>query len=127
MSLTVVDVLALPGLDSTAMSDDTPTPMMAQYLAIRAANPRAIYASISGYGQSGPRANDAGHDINYQAIGGLLGQYGGRRQQQGQQQRAQSNVHATILPQLPGPVRPPQRPWPRSPPVRPASRGRYRR
>lgn len=37
-------------------------------------NPRLICCSISGYGQSGPRAGEAGHDINYQAIGGLLGQ-----------------------------------------------------
>ncbi len=37
-------------------------------------NPRLVYCSISGYGQSGPRAQEAGHDINYQAIGGLLGQ-----------------------------------------------------
>ncbi len=37
-------------------------------------NPRLIYCSISGYGQTGPRAQEAGHDINYQAIGGLLGQ-----------------------------------------------------
>lgn len=44
------------------------------YAALRALNPRLIYCSISGYGQSGPRAQEAGHDINYQAIGGLLGQ-----------------------------------------------------
>jgi len=37
-------------------------------------NPRLIYCSVSGYGQCGPRAGEAGHDINYQAIGGLLGQ-----------------------------------------------------
>lgn len=42
--------------------------------AMRAVNPRLIYCSISGYGQEGPRAFEAGHDINYQAIGGLLGQ-----------------------------------------------------
>ncbi|MFN3671889.1 MAG: CaiB/BaiF CoA transferase family protein [Bosea sp. (in: a-proteobacteria)] len=42
--------------------------------ALRALNPRLIYCSISGYGQTGPRAQEAGHDINYQAIGGLLGQ-----------------------------------------------------
>ena len=41
--------------------------------AMRAINPRLIYCSISGYGQEGPRALEAGHDINYQAIGGLLG------------------------------------------------------
>ncbi len=28
-------------------------------------NPTLIYCSISGYGQSGPRADEAGHDINY--------------------------------------------------------------
>lgn len=35
-------------------------------------NPRLIYCSISGYGQTGPRAQEAGHDINYQAVTGLL-------------------------------------------------------
>ncbi|WP_439498383.1 CaiB/BaiF CoA transferase family protein [Bosea sp. (in: a-proteobacteria)] len=44
------------------------------YEALRELNPRLIYCSISGYGQFGPRAQEAGHDINYQAIGGLLGQ-----------------------------------------------------
>ncbi len=40
------------------------------YEALSAINPRLIYCSISGYGQFGPRAQEAGHDINYQAIGG---------------------------------------------------------
>lgn len=44
------------------------------YEALKALNPRLVYCSISGYGQDGPRASEAGHDINYQAIGGLLGQ-----------------------------------------------------
>ncbi|MCA0419516.1 MAG: CoA transferase [Proteobacteria bacterium] len=44
------------------------------YEALKALNPRLIYCSISGYGQHGPRAQEAGHDINYQALGGLLGQ-----------------------------------------------------
>ncbi len=44
------------------------------YEALAALNPRLIYCSISGYGQDGPRAQEAGHDINYQALGGLLGQ-----------------------------------------------------
>lgn len=35
-------------------------------------NPRLIYCSISGYGQSGPRAGEAGHDINYIGNSGLL-------------------------------------------------------
>ncbi|TAJ31037.1 CaiB/BaiF CoA-transferase family protein [Bosea sp. (in: a-proteobacteria)] len=44
------------------------------YEALAALNPRLVYCSISGYGQDGPRAQEAGHDINYQALGGLLGQ-----------------------------------------------------
>ena len=40
--------------------------------AVRAINPRLIYCSISGYGQSGPRATEAGHDLNYIAATGLL-------------------------------------------------------
>jgi len=42
------------------------------YEAVRRINPRLIYCSISGYGQDGPRALEAGHDINYQAVSGLL-------------------------------------------------------
>jgi alpha-methylacyl-CoA racemase len=37
-----------------------------------AINPRIIYCAISGYGQNGPRANEAGHDINYIGATGLL-------------------------------------------------------
>ncbi|MEY2993391.1 MAG: hypothetical protein RL357_326 [Pseudomonadota bacterium] len=36
--------------------------------------PRLIYCAISGYGQQGPEAKLAGHDINYQASSGLLAQ-----------------------------------------------------
>jgi alpha-methylacyl-CoA racemase len=43
------------------------------YEAVRAINPRLIYCSISGYGQTGPRASEAGHDLNYIASTGLLG------------------------------------------------------
>src|SRR5215218_1618782 len=42
------------------------------YEAVKRINPRVIYCSISGYGQAGPRAQDAGHDLNYQAVTGLL-------------------------------------------------------
>ena len=35
-------------------------------------NPKLIYCSISGYGQNGPRGQEAGHDINYIGNTGLL-------------------------------------------------------
>lgn len=37
-----------------------------------AANPQAIYARMTGYGQHGPLAGEAGHDINYIALAGIL-------------------------------------------------------
>jgi alpha-methylacyl-CoA racemase len=40
----------------------------------RTLNPSLIYCSITGYGQTGPSADKAGHDINYQAISGVLAQ-----------------------------------------------------
>ncbi len=42
------------------------------YETLHALNPRLIFCSISGYGQSGPRAGEAGHDINYIGNTGLL-------------------------------------------------------
>ena len=40
----------------------------------RAINPALIYCSITGYGQEGPLSQKAGHDINYQCMGGIVGQ-----------------------------------------------------
>ncbi len=40
---------------------------------LRAQNPRLVYCSLTGYGQDGPLAARAGHDIDYIALGGLLG------------------------------------------------------
>ena len=42
------------------------------YDAMRAQNPRIIYCAITGYGQSGPRRDQAGHDLNYIGDTGLL-------------------------------------------------------
>jgi crotonobetainyl-CoA:carnitine CoA-transferase CaiB-like acyl-CoA transferase len=36
-------------------------------------NPRLIYATLSGFGQSGPYRDRAGHDLNYLALAGILG------------------------------------------------------
>ena len=42
------------------------------YDALKARNPRLIYCSITGYGASGPKAQVAGHDLNYMGDSGLL-------------------------------------------------------
>jgi alpha-methylacyl-CoA racemase len=43
------------------------------YDAVHAIHPHLIYVSLTGYGQTGPYAGLAGHDVNYIAMGGLLG------------------------------------------------------
>ena len=40
-------------------------------------NPGLIYARLTGYGQTGPYAKMAGHDINYLATSGILSRLGG--------------------------------------------------
>lgn len=42
------------------------------YDAVKAINPAIVYCSITGYGQTGPLALEAGHDLNYQAKTGML-------------------------------------------------------
>lgn len=39
---------------------------------VRAVNPTIVYCSTTGYGQDGPVAAFAGHDLNYQAVAGAL-------------------------------------------------------
>ena len=47
------------------------------YETLKAINPRLIYVSITGYGQTGPYKDRAGHDINYLALAGVAS-YTGR-------------------------------------------------
>ena len=48
---------------------------------LRHANPGLVYCAVTGYGQDGPRAAAAGHDVNYMGYAGALGVIGeeGRR------------------------------------------------
>ncbi len=43
---------------------------------LKAINPRLIYCSITGYGQTGSYRNRAGHDINYVSLSGIAGHSG---------------------------------------------------
>ena len=40
--------------------------------ALRAAHPRLVVCSLSGWGEEGPHARRAGHDLTYQAVAGAL-------------------------------------------------------
>ena len=42
------------------------------YAALSKRNPRIVVCSTSGYGQSGPASQRAGHDLNYAAVSGYL-------------------------------------------------------
>lgn len=48
------------------------------YEVLKALNPRLIYCSITGYGQTGPYRNRAGHDMNYLSVAGVMS-YNGRQ------------------------------------------------
>jgi len=42
------------------------------YAHVAASNPRLVYCSITGFGQTGPKRDVAAHDVNYMADSGLL-------------------------------------------------------
>lgn len=46
------------------------------YETLKAINPRLVYASLTGYGHSGPYRDRAGHDMNYCGYAGALDQVG---------------------------------------------------
>lgn len=48
------------------------------YEQLKQANPRLIYCSLTGFGQTGPYRDRPGHDINFLALSGIMG-YSGRK------------------------------------------------
>ncbi|MDP9237156.1 MAG: CoA transferase [Chloroflexota bacterium] len=46
------------------------------YDALKERNPRIVYCSLSGFGQSGPYSQLVGHDINYISVAGVLSMIG---------------------------------------------------
>lgn len=46
------------------------------YDSLKAINPKLVYCSLTGYGQTGLYADQAGHDINYLALSGVLASMG---------------------------------------------------
>ncbi|NPC58033.1 CaiB/BaiF CoA transferase family protein [Caenimonas soli] len=48
------------------------------YEVVAAMNPRIVYCSISGFGQTGPLRDMPGHDLNYCALAGVADQIGTR-------------------------------------------------
>lgn len=46
------------------------------YASLREINPRLVYAALTGYGQTGPYRDRAGHDMNYCGYAGVLDQTG---------------------------------------------------
>jgi crotonobetainyl-CoA:carnitine CoA-transferase CaiB-like acyl-CoA transferase len=43
------------------------------YARVAGANPRIVYCSLTGFGQTGPHRDRSGHDLNYLALSGVLG------------------------------------------------------
>lgn len=50
------------------------------YKDLKAVNPSIIYCSLTGYGQTGPLRDAAGHDINYMARSGIIS-HAGRKEE----------------------------------------------
>ena len=46
------------------------------YATLRADNPKLVYGHMTGWGQTGPRAQSVGHDLNYIAMTGVLNAIG---------------------------------------------------
>lgn len=62
------------------------------YAVLKEINPRLVYASLTGYGKTGPYAHRPGHDLNYLGYAGVLDQTG-----LGGKRPAMSNVQIADL------------------------------
>jgi crotonobetainyl-CoA:carnitine CoA-transferase CaiB-like acyl-CoA transferase len=75
-----VDVLLRLAQDADLLVESFRPGVMARlglpYEVLATRNPRLVVCSITGYGQDGPRALRAGHDINYIGDAGILDQIG---------------------------------------------------
>ncbi|HWQ76068.1 MAG TPA: CaiB/BaiF CoA-transferase family protein [Syntrophomonas sp.] len=49
------------------------------YESLKTVNPRLIYCSLTGYGQTGPLSKKAGHDMNYIALSGMASYSGTKK------------------------------------------------
>ncbi|MGG5887042.1 CaiB/BaiF CoA transferase family protein [Falsiroseomonas sp. HC035] len=67
---------------SDALVENFPTGALARrgldFAALRQVNPRLVYLSCTGFGQTGPYAGRKGYDTVFQAMGGLMGLTGER-------------------------------------------------
>jgi crotonobetainyl-CoA:carnitine CoA-transferase CaiB-like acyl-CoA transferase len=68
------------------------------YSAMSAINPRLIYCAITGWGQSGPMADIAAHDLNYQAEAGVLGLTAGANGSAGLPASSVRTLRAVLIP-----------------------------
>lgn len=68
----VQDVVAEADVVVEGFAPGTAEKLGVDYDALKAVNEDLIYCSLSGYGQTGPRRNEPGHDLNYQSVAGYL-------------------------------------------------------
>src|SRR5690625_2348341 len=71
-----VEILRRLALEADVLVENFKTGDLARYgldyESLRELNPRLVYASITGYGHSGPRAKEPGYDAAVQAMSGLM-------------------------------------------------------
>jgi crotonobetainyl-CoA:carnitine CoA-transferase CaiB-like acyl-CoA transferase len=72
-------ILARADVCVEGFKPDTARALGVDGASLRGQYPALVHCSISGYGQAGPYSDAAGHDLNYQALAGLVGLRGAPR------------------------------------------------